>query len=107
MEYLCDLYSVWITIEMADGKLIFSARPPPGAPTVGTESSPDTPITSAEVYPSMAGAKQHNDTGFILIPVVGRMSSRGALKALYCVASLCLQRGATSVAGEEVRPPSP
>jgi hypothetical protein len=28
MEYLWDLYSVWITIEMAGGKLIFSAAPP-------------------------------------------------------------------------------
>jgi hypothetical protein len=28
MEYLWDLYSVRITIEMADGKLIFSAKPP-------------------------------------------------------------------------------
>jgi hypothetical protein len=41
----------------------------------------------------MAGAKQHNDTVFILVPVVGRTSSRGALEALYCVALLCLQRG--------------
>jgi hypothetical protein len=28
MEYLCDLYSVRITIEMAGGKLIFSAQSP-------------------------------------------------------------------------------
>jgi hypothetical protein len=28
MEYLWDLYSVRITIEMTGGKLIFSARPP-------------------------------------------------------------------------------
>jgi hypothetical protein len=41
---------------------------------------------SAEIYLSMAGAKQHNDTGFILVPDVGRTSSRGALEALYCVA---------------------
>jgi hypothetical protein len=45
---------------------------------------------SAEIYFSMAGAKEHNDTGFILVPVVGRMSNRGVLKALYCVAPLCL-----------------
>jgi hypothetical protein len=31
MEYLWPLYSVRITIEMAGGKLIFSARIPPGA----------------------------------------------------------------------------
>jgi hypothetical protein len=37
MEYLWDLYSVRITIDMAGGKLIL-----PGAPTVGAGSSPDT-----------------------------------------------------------------
>jgi hypothetical protein len=42
MEYLWDLYSVQITIEMAGGKLIFSAGPLPGTPTVGAEGSPDT-----------------------------------------------------------------
>jgi hypothetical protein len=42
MEYLWDLYSVRITIEMAGGELIFSAAPLPSAPTVGGESSPDT-----------------------------------------------------------------
>jgi hypothetical protein len=42
MEYLKDLYSVRITIEMAGGKLIFSADPLLGAPTVDTESSSDT-----------------------------------------------------------------
>jgi hypothetical protein len=42
MEYLWDLYSVWITIEMAGRKLIFSVIPLPGAPTVGAESSLDT-----------------------------------------------------------------
>jgi hypothetical protein len=62
---------------------------------------------SIEIYLSMAGAKQHNDTSFILVLAVGRTSSRGALKALYCVASLCLQRGPTNVVGEEERPPSP
>jgi hypothetical protein len=42
MEYLWDLYSVRITIEVAGGKLIFSELPRPVAPTVGAESSPDT-----------------------------------------------------------------
>jgi hypothetical protein len=42
MEYLWDLYSVRITIEMDGGKLIFSAVSLPGAPTVGAESSPYT-----------------------------------------------------------------
>jgi hypothetical protein len=42
MEYLWDLYSVWITIEKAGVKLIFTAAPLLGASTVGAESSPDT-----------------------------------------------------------------
>jgi hypothetical protein len=62
---------------------------------------------SAEIYLSMAGAKKHNDTGFILVPAVGRTSSRVALEVLYCIAPWCLQRGATSVAGEEEEPPGP
>jgi hypothetical protein len=44
---------------------------------------------SAEIGLSMAGAKQHNDTGFILVLVVGRTSSMGALMVLYCVAPWC------------------
>jgi hypothetical protein len=34
---------------------------------------------SAEIYLSMVGAKQHSDTGFILVPAVGRTSSRGTM----------------------------
>jgi hypothetical protein len=41
---------------------------------------------SVEIYLLMAGAKQQNDTGFMLVSAVGRTSSRGALEALYCVA---------------------
>jgi hypothetical protein len=55
----------------------------------------------------MVGAKQHNDTGFILVPAVGCKSSRGALGVLYCGAPWCLQRGATSESGEEGKPPGP
>jgi hypothetical protein len=47
---------------------------------------PTLTSTSIEIYLSMASAKQHNDTSFILVLAVGRMSSRGALEALYCVA---------------------
>jgi hypothetical protein len=68
---------------------------------------PTLTSTSTEIYLSMAGAKQHNDTGFILVPAVSRTSSRGTLKALYCVALWCLQRGVTSVSGEEEKPPGP
>jgi hypothetical protein len=42
MEYLWDMYSVRITIEMADGKLILNAKPLHGVPTISAESSPDT-----------------------------------------------------------------
>jgi hypothetical protein len=55
----------------------------------------------------MAGAKQLMTLGFILVPAGGRMSSRSVIEALYCVAPWCLQRGATSEAGEEVGPPGP
>jgi hypothetical protein len=62
---------------------------------------PTLTSTCTEIYLSMADAKQHEDTGFFLVPAVGRTSSRVALKALYCDALLCLQRGSTSVVGEE------
>jgi hypothetical protein len=42
---------------------------------------------SAEIYLSMASAKQDYDTSFILVPAVGRTSSKGALRVLYCVTS--------------------
>jgi hypothetical protein len=54
---------------------------------------PTLTSTSAEIYLSMAGAKQHSDTDFILVLVVGRTSSKVVLKVLYCVAPWCLQRG--------------
>jgi hypothetical protein len=53
----------------------------------------------------MAGAKQLVTLSFIPILVGGRTSSRGVLSALYCLAPWCLERGATSEAGEEVGPP--
>jgi hypothetical protein len=43
----------------------------------------------AEIGFSMAGAKQHWDTRFILVPAADRTSSRGALVALYCKAPWC------------------
>jgi hypothetical protein len=42
MEYLWDLYSVRMTIEMVGGKLIFSTLPISSAPIICAESSPDT-----------------------------------------------------------------
>jgi hypothetical protein len=44
---------------------------------------------SVEICLSMAGAKQYRDTGFILVPVVGRTFSRGVLVALDCNAPWC------------------
>jgi hypothetical protein len=57
----------------------------------------------------MAHANQHDDTSFILVPAMGRTSSRVVLKTLYCDGPLFLQRGPTSVAGEEEEeePPGP
>jgi hypothetical protein len=55
----------------------------------------------------MAGANQLVALGFILVPAGGRPSSRDVLEALYCVSPWCLQRGATSEAGEEVGPLGP
>jgi hypothetical protein len=54
---------------------------------------PTLTSTSAEICLSMAGAKQHDDTGFILVPAVGRTSSRGALKALYLRRTVVLAEG--------------
>jgi hypothetical protein len=79
MEYLWDLYSVRITIEMVGGKLIFSATPYLARQLSVRKVVPTLTSTSTEIYLSMAGAKQHRDTGFILVPAVGRMSSGGAL----------------------------
>jgi hypothetical protein len=39
---------------------------------------------SAEIYLSMADAKQHVDMSFILVPAMGHTSSRGALGAVLC-----------------------
>jgi hypothetical protein len=59
MEYLWDLYSVRITIEMAGGKLIFSAQLPYLARQLSLRKVvPTLTGKSAEIYLSMAGAKQ-------------------------------------------------
>jgi hypothetical protein len=60
---------VRITIEMADGKLIFSAQCPYLTRQLSVRKVvPTLTSTSAEIYLSMAGAKQLGDTGFILVP---------------------------------------
>jgi hypothetical protein len=63
MEYLRDLYSVRITIEMAGGKLIFSVFPYLARQLSVRKVVLTLTSKSAKIYLSMAGAKQHNDTG--------------------------------------------
>jgi hypothetical protein len=74
---------------MAGGKLISAQLPYLACQLSVRKVVPTLTSKSADIYLSMAGAKQHNDTGFILVPVVGRTSSRGALVALYCGAPWC------------------
>jgi hypothetical protein len=54
MEYLWDLYSVRITIEMAGGKLIFSAAPCLASQLSVRKVVPTLTRTSAEIYLSRA-----------------------------------------------------
>jgi hypothetical protein len=61
MEYLWVLYSVQITIERAAPYLACQLSVQKVVPTLTS--------TSAEIYLSMAGAKQLSDTSFILVPV--------------------------------------
>jgi hypothetical protein len=72
-------YSVRITIEMAGGKLISTQFPCLARQLLVRKVVPTLTSKSAEIYLSMAGAKQHNDMRFILILTAGRTSSRGAL----------------------------
>jgi hypothetical protein len=64
MEYPWDLYSVWITIEMVGGKLIFNARCPYLARQLSVRKVVLTPTSkSTEIYLLMAGAKQQMTRG--------------------------------------------
>jgi hypothetical protein len=63
MEYLWDLYSVRITIEMAGRKLISAQLPYPPRQLSVRKVVPTLTSKSAETYLSMVGAKQHNETG--------------------------------------------
>jgi hypothetical protein len=67
-------------------KLIFSAQSPYLARQLLVQKVvPTLTSMSAEIYLSMAGAKQLDDTSFILIPA-GPYVQQGVLEALYCVA---------------------
>jgi hypothetical protein len=63
MEYLWDMYSVQITIEMASEELIFSVVSLPARQLLVWKVVPTLSSKSVEIYLSMVGAKQHNDTG--------------------------------------------
>jgi hypothetical protein len=63
MEYLWGLYSVRITIEMAGGELISMQFPYLARQLSVRKVVPKVTSKSVEMYLSMAGAKQHNDTG--------------------------------------------
>jgi hypothetical protein len=83
MEYLWDLYSVRITIEMAGGKLIFSARIPYLARQLSVQKVvPTLTSKSAEIYLSMADARQLVTRGlswFRLGPYVQQWCARGTI----------------------------
>jgi hypothetical protein len=83
MEYLWPLYSVWITIEMAAGKLIFSARIPYLARQLTVRKVvPTLTSKSVEIYLSMAGAKQLVTRGlswFRLGPYVQQRCAQGTI----------------------------
>jgi hypothetical protein len=90
MEYLWDLYSVRITIEMAGGKMIFSAKFPYLARQLSVcKVVPTLTSTSAEIYLSMAGAKQLGDRGLSWFrpgPYVQQGCARGTV--LHCTVVL-------------------
>jgi hypothetical protein len=83
MEYLLDLNSLRITIETAGGELISARDPYLARQLLVQKVVPTLTSRCAEIGLSMAGAKQHWNTGFILVPAVGHTSSRGELRALY------------------------
>jgi hypothetical protein len=86
MEYLWDLYSVWITIEMVGGKLIFSAFPYLARQLSMRKVVPTLTSTSAEIYLSMAGANQLGDMRFILVPAG---AVRPGVCSRHCIALHC------------------
>jgi hypothetical protein len=99
---------VQITIEMAGGKVIFSAQSPYLAHQLSVRKVvPTLTSKSAEIYLSMAGAKQLGDTMFILV-LDGAVRPAGVCSG-HCIAFApwCLQRGATSKVGEEEEPLGP
>jgi hypothetical protein len=82
MEYLWDLYSVRITIEMVGGKLIFSTVSYLARQLSVRKVVPTLTSKSAEIYLSMVGAKQLVTRGlslFRLKPYVQQWCARGTV----------------------------
>jgi hypothetical protein len=84
---------VRITIETAGGELISAQFPYLARQLMGRKVVPTLTSRSDEIGLSMVGAKQHWDTGYILVPTAGRTSSMGVLVALYFKAPWCSSRG--------------
>jgi hypothetical protein len=63
--------------------------------------------TSAEIYLSMVGAKQHKDTGVYPGSGHGPYVQQGCALGAVLHCTVVLAKGATSVAGEEERRPGP
>jgi hypothetical protein len=76
-------------IKIAGGKLILARFPYLACQLSVRKVFQTLTSTSAEIDLLMAGVEQRYDTGFILVPAVGRTSSTGALVALYCGAPWC------------------
>jgi hypothetical protein len=68
MEYLWPRYSVRIAIERACGADLQHEGPYVARQLLVRKVVPTLTSKSAEIYPSMAGAKQLGDTSFILVP---------------------------------------
>jgi hypothetical protein len=67
---------------------------------------PTLTSTSAEIYLSMASAKQLSDTSFILVPV-GAIRPARVCSRHYIVLNCGACRGELQAWGEEVVPPGP
>jgi hypothetical protein len=68
MEYHWPLYSVRITIDRARGADLQREAPYLARQLSVQKVVPTLTSKSAEIYPSMAGAKQLDETSFILVP---------------------------------------
>jgi hypothetical protein len=89
MEYLWELYSMRITIEMAGGELISAQFPYLSRQLLVRKVVPTLTSKSAKIYLSMAGTKQHNDTGLSWFRPRAIRPAGVRSGALYCSAPWC------------------